>query len=59
MVEGERGHFTQITLKPLVTLRDPADAARAEALHHHAHDACFIANSLNFPVSFVPRFVSR
>ncbi|KKW52284.1 OsmC family protein [Pantoea sp. BS_4] len=59
MVEGERGHFTQITLKPLVTLRDPADAARAEALHHDAHDACFIANSLNFPVSFVPRFVSR
>ena len=57
MVEGERGHFTQITLKPLVTLRYPADAERAEALHHHAHDACFIANSLNFPVSFVPRFV--
>ncbi|MGG6177161.1 OsmC family protein [Pantoea allii] len=58
LVEGERGHFTQITLRPMVTLRHPADAVRAEALHHDAHAACFIANSLNFPVHFVPHFIS-
>ncbi|MFT4270494.1 MAG: OsmC family protein [Pantoea sp.] len=56
MVEGVRGRFTQITLKPRITLRNPADAERARELHHQAHDACYIANSLNFPVSCEPRF---
>lgn len=58
LVEGERGHFTQITLRPMVTLRHPADAVRAGTLHHDAHAVCFIANSLNFPVHFVPHFIS-
>ncbi|UXO70767.1 OsmC family protein [Pantoea dispersa] len=56
MVEGARGRFTDITLKPRVKLRDPADADRARALHHQAHEACFIANSLNFPVNCDPEF---
>lgn len=56
MVEGARGRFTQITLKPHVTLRDPTDTERATALHHQAHDACYVANSLNFPVSCEPTF---
>ncbi|KTR98894.1 MULTISPECIES: OsmC family protein [Pantoea] len=56
MVEGARGRFTAITLKPRIKLRDPADADRARALHHQAHEACFIANSLNFPVNCDPEF---
>lgn len=56
MVEGARGRFTDITLKPRFKLRDPADADRARALHHQAHEACFIANSLNFPVNCDPEF---
>ncbi|RVU73007.1 OsmC family protein [Pantoea dispersa] len=56
MVEGARGRFTDITLKPRIKLRDPADADRARALHHQAHEACFIANSLNFPVNCDPEF---
>ncbi|ADU72033.1 OsmC family protein [Pantoea sp. At-9b] len=57
MVEGTRGHFTQIILQPRITLRNPADTERARELHHQAHDACYIANSLNFPVSCEPTFV--
>lgn len=56
MQEGTRGRFTQITLKPHITLRNPADADRASALHHQAHEACFIANSLNLPVDCEPTF---
>ena len=56
VVEGARGRFTQITLKPLITLRDPADADRARELHHQAHEACYVANSLNFPVNCEPTF---
>lgn len=56
MVENARGHFTQITLKPHITLRNPSDIERAKQLHHQAHEACFIANSLNFPVNCEPVF---
>lgn len=50
------GRFTGILLRPEVTLADPADEARAGALHHDAHRHCFIANSLNFPVAHAPIF---
>ena len=50
MIEGEKGRFTQIILKPQVTVRQGSDKALALALHHNAHEMCFIANSLNFPV---------
>ena len=56
MIEGTRGRFTTITLKPRIMLRDPAYADRARKLHHQAHHACFIANSLNFPVNCEPEF---
>lgn len=38
---------TRVTLKPAITYagRQP-DAAEADRLHHHAHDECFIANSV-------------
>ncbi|HEV2673534.1 MAG TPA: OsmC family protein [Aliidongia sp.] len=48
------GHFTSVTLHPRVTLAAGADAARAEALHHQAHEMCFIANSVNFTIDCVP-----
>ena len=50
MVEGEKGRFTQIVLRPRVTVRAGDDVELAQRLHHHAHEQCFIANSLNFPV---------
>ena len=44
------GRFTSVTLRPQVTLGDGADTDKAEQLHHTAHEKCFIANSVNFPV---------
>ncbi|WP_414147686.1 OsmC family protein [Erwinia sp. BNK-24-b] len=54
MTEGKQGRFTQIVLKPQVTLRAGDDIEQAKALHHQAHEQCFIANSLNFPVLCEP-----
>jgi organic hydroperoxide reductase OsmC/OhrA len=28
----------------------------AEAIHHRIHKVCFIARSVNFPVTYAPRF---
>jgi len=41
--------FTEVTLRPRVTIA-AGDLELAEVLHARAHDACFIANSVNFPV---------
>ena len=44
------GHFTGVTLRPRVLLAEASDLSAAEAMHHSAHEKCFIANSVNFPV---------
>ncbi|WP_049567783.1 OsmC family protein [Nonomuraea sp. SBT364] len=44
------GHFTEVTLHPRVTVASPAMAETALRLHADAHQACFIAGSVNFPV---------
>lgn len=56
MVEerNARGHFTRVQLRPRVVIREGCDAALAEQLHSAAHEACFIANSVNFPVDVAP-----
>jgi organic hydroperoxide reductase OsmC/OhrA len=48
------GRFVEVTLYPAVTLAHEKDRARATALHADAHAACFIANSVNFPVRHEP-----
>lgn len=45
------GEFTSVILRPRITLGDPSSADRADALHDEAHEKCFIARSVNFPVS--------
>jgi organic hydroperoxide reductase OsmC/OhrA len=47
------GRFTQVTLRPRVTIKS-GDRDKAYALHHKAHELCFIANSVNFPVACEP-----
>jgi organic hydroperoxide reductase OsmC/OhrA len=44
------GGFTEITLRPRVTLTAGGDTALALALHDRAHALCFIANSCSFPI---------
>jgi organic hydroperoxide reductase OsmC/OhrA len=48
--EGRGGRFTEVVLRPRVTVAPGSDPTRAEALHEEAHQTCFIANSVNFPV---------
>jgi organic hydroperoxide reductase OsmC/OhrA len=42
--------FVEATLKPKVRIAAGSDAALAQELHHKAHEGCFVANSVNFPV---------
>ncbi|MCG8917540.1 OsmC family protein [Actinokineospora sp. PR83] len=55
---GNSGRFTEVVLRPEVTVADPAVVERAETLHQQAHDTCFIANSVNFPVRHEPTTTS-
>ena len=51
------GEFTSVTLKPTVTLADAAQAEKADTLHAKAHHMCFIARSVNFPVTVDANYV--
>ena len=51
------GRFTEVVLQPLVTISADSDPVRAASVHEDAHHACFIANSVNFPVRCEPRIV--
>ena len=48
------GEFTSATLRPRMTITDPARIPEAMALHDRAHHLCFIARSVNFPVACEP-----
>jgi organic hydroperoxide reductase OsmC/OhrA len=50
----ERGRFTEIILRPRVTIRAGDDAELAASLHHAAHEKCYVANSVNFPIRCEP-----
>jgi organic hydroperoxide reductase OsmC/OhrA len=51
--EGEGGRFTEVTLRPRVTISS-GDEALALSLHDEAERICFIAQSVNFPVRHEP-----
>ncbi len=48
------GRFKVVTLKPRVKVADASMIDRANALHHEAHEICYIANSVNFEVRCEP-----
>ena len=53
--QGRTG-ITRVTLRPRCTWSgdDAPDADRLAALHHQAHELCFIANSVTTEVEVVP-----
>lgn len=53
MPDGSIG-ITRITLRPEVAFADPPSAGALEALHHEAHRACNIANSIRSEVVVEP-----
>ncbi len=48
------GRFVRVVLRPDIVIGANSDAAVARELHEPAHAACFIANSVNFPVVVEP-----
>ena len=48
------GAFTEIVLRPRITLQDGQRAAEAEALHARAHHMCYVARSLKCPIRIEP-----
>jgi organic hydroperoxide reductase OsmC/OhrA len=50
-IQNKKMRFVSVLLRPAVVIADVAMIERARALHEAAHDACFIANSVNFPVT--------
>jgi organic hydroperoxide reductase OsmC/OhrA len=60
MVEDVKrgGYFTSVVLHPSVTIAAGSDTIKAQALHERAHHFCFIANSVNFPVTCEPVVVA-
>jgi organic hydroperoxide reductase OsmC/OhrA len=52
-IKDGKMRFVEVTLAPKVTIA-AGDLEQAEALHEKAHDNCFIASSVNFPVLHMP-----
>lgn len=53
---GGGGHFTSVTLHPVVTI-SAGDPAVARSLHAEASAKCFIAQSVNFAVLHEPTII--
>jgi organic hydroperoxide reductase OsmC/OhrA len=52
--EGNGGRMTGVVLRPVVTVAEAGMAEKCAELHERAHANCFIANSVNFPVTHEP-----
>ncbi len=44
------GQFSEVTLHPIVTIKNEDKVEKAIELHKEAHKLCFIARSVNFEV---------
>lgn len=55
--QGMGGHFTGVVLRPVVTVAEARMVEDARAAHQAAFENCFIANSVNFPVTHEPTIV--
>ena len=51
---GIGGRFTEVVLRPQVELADPEHEPLLPQLHEEAHEACFVASSVAFPVRVEP-----
>jgi organic hydroperoxide reductase OsmC/OhrA len=51
------GRFVRAVLRPTIHIGRGADLAKADGLHTAVHAFCFIARSVNFPVSYEARYI--
>jgi len=56
---GGAGQFERVTLRPRVTVTAESDTELAARLHAAAHEKCFVARSVNFPVACEPQIVAE
>jgi organic hydroperoxide reductase OsmC/OhrA len=52
--EDGGGEFTEVALRPRVKITDQSRAGELEGIHQRAHELCFIARSVKFPVRVAP-----
>jgi len=62
--EGENlpdgsGRFLSATLRPKIAIEAGGDVERAKAIHHEIHKYCFVARSVNFPISYDVEIIER
>jgi organic hydroperoxide reductase OsmC/OhrA len=57
VLKSGAGRFISAILKPKITVVVGTDIDAATAIHHEIHNVCFIARSVNFPVSYQPEFI--
>jgi organic hydroperoxide reductase OsmC/OhrA len=53
------GQFISVTLRPNVVISSDSDEVKAANLHHKAHEMCFIARSMNFPVENEAKIIKK
>ncbi|WP_420138608.1 OsmC family protein [Sphingomonas sp.] len=49
---GGAGRFLRAVLKPHIVVAPGTDLGAADAIHERIHDVCFIARSVNFPITY-------
>lgn len=52
------GRFLRATLRPQIEIERGGDLVRARTLHDDVHQYCFIARSINFPLTYEPTIVA-
>lgn len=53
-----KGKFTSAILRPKIEITPESDAKAALEIHEQIHEYCFIARSVNFPVTYEPEIYS-
>jgi organic hydroperoxide reductase OsmC/OhrA len=51
----DSGRFVHVVLRPAIEFESEPEPELLKRLHERAHEACYIANSLNCPVEVEPR----
>ena len=53
------GQFSEVTLHPHITIEKKEMIEKAIDLHEKAHEYCFIARSVNFPIKLSPEIKAK
>jgi organic hydroperoxide reductase OsmC/OhrA len=56
---GGAGRFLSAVLRPRIVLAPGSNVEAADRIHHEIHQYCFIARSVNFPVTYEATYEVR